>query len=90
MPDFIIVMILTGSLGNGSMFSAIPVFLPEGPVTVCASFVKPVITDPAMDYLSMAGSVLIFCVGVNLGWGMIIRAANMLPAIVPAVIAAFP
>ena len=32
---------------------------------------------------------LIFCVGVNLIWGKKIRVANMLPAIVLAVVAAF-
>ncbi len=87
--DFIIVIILAGSLGKGSIFSAVPVFLLEGLVTVCASFVKPVITDLAMDYLSMVGSILIFCVGVNLVWGKKIRVANMLPAVVLSVIAAF-
>ena len=87
--DFIIVMILAGSLGKGSIFSAIPVFLLEGLVTVCASFLKPVMTDLAMNYLSMVGSILIFCVGVNLVWGKKIRVANMLPAVVLAVAAAF-
>lgn len=48
--DFMIVLILAGSMGKGSIFSAIPVFLPEGLVTVCASFLKPVITDLDMDY----------------------------------------
>ena len=35
------------------------------------------------------GSILIFCVGINLVWGKKIRVANLLPAIVVAVIAAF-
>ena len=34
-------------------------------------------------------AVLIFCVGVNLVWGKKIKVANLLPAIVAAVIAAF-
>ena len=46
-------------------------------------------TDLAMDYLSLVGSILIFCVGLNLVWGKRIKVANMLPAIVFAVIAAF-
>ena len=32
---------------------------------------------------------LIFCVGVNLVWGKTIRVANMLPAVILAVIAAY-
>ena len=38
---------------------------------------------------SLIGSVLIFCVGVNLVWGKTIRVANMLPAVILAVIAAY-
>ena len=41
-----------------------------------------------MDYLSLIGSILIFCVGLNLVWGKIIRVANMLPAVVLAVVSA--
>lgn len=37
----------------------------------------------------MIGSILIFCVGVNLVWGKKLRVANMLPAVVLAVAAAF-
>ena len=87
--DFIIIMVMTCSLGKGSTFSAIPVFLFESIMTVCASFLKPIMTDLAMNYLSLIGSILIFCVGLNLVWGKKVRVANMLPAVVFAVIAAF-
>ncbi|MBQ5666571.1 MAG: DUF554 family protein, partial [Oscillospiraceae bacterium] len=43
----------------------------------------------ALANLSMIGSILIFCVGLNLVWGKKIRVANLLPAIVIAVLAAF-
>ena len=49
----------------------------------------PVITPAAAAYLSLIGSVLIFCVGVNLVWGKKVRVANMLPAVILAVIAAY-
>lgn len=87
--DFVIVMVMTGSLGKGCAFSAIPVFIFEGSITLFASFLKPIMTDQAMDYLSLVGSILIFCVGLNLVWGKKIRVANMLPAVVLAVAAAF-
>ena len=38
---------------------------------------------------SLIGSILIFCVGLNLVWGKKIRVANMLPAVVLAVLAAY-
>ena len=87
--DFIIIMVMTCSLGKGCAFSAIPVLLFEGLITVFASFLKPVMTDLAMSYLSLIGSILIFCVGLNLVWGKKVRVANMLPAVVLAVVAAF-
>lgn len=87
--DFIVIMVMTCSLGKGCGFSAIPVFLFEGLITVLATFIKPVMTDLAMNYLSMIGSILIFCVGLNLVWGKKVRVANMLPAVIFAVIAAF-
>ena len=86
--DFIIIMVMTCSLGKGCAFSAIPVFVFEGAITVFATFLKPLMTDLAMDYLSLIGSILIFCVGLNLVWGKKIRVANMLPAVVLAVAAA--
>lgn len=87
--DFIIIMVMTCSLGKGAGFSSIPVLVFEGLITVFASFLKPVMTDLAMQYLSLIGSILIFCVGLNLVWGKKIRVANLLPAVVFAVIAAF-
>lgn len=87
--DLIIVMVMTCSLGKGCVFSAVPVFLWEGALTLLASAVRPVMTDAAMGYLSLVGSVLIFCVGVNLVWGKKIRVANLLPGVVFAVAAAF-
>jgi len=87
--DFVIIMVMTCSLGKGCIFSAIPVLIFEGLITVLASLLKPIMTDLAMNYLSLVGSILIFCVGINLVWGKRIKVANMLPAVVFAVIAAF-
>lgn len=87
--DFIIVMVMTCSLGKGCIFSAIPVFLWQGSITLLASLIKPIMTEAALANLSLVGSILIFCVGLNLVWGKKIRVANLLPSIVIAVIIAF-
>ncbi len=87
--DFIIIAVMTSSLGKGSIFSAIPVFLFEGSITLLARLISPIMTPTAVAYLSLIGSVLIFCVGLNLVWGKRIRVANMLPAVVFAVTAAY-
>ena len=87
--DFVIVMIMTSSLGKGSVFSAIPVGIIEGGITLLSVFLRPLMTDAALANLSMTGSVLIFCVGINLVFGKKVKVANMLPALIFAVIAAF-
>ncbi|MBQ6927675.1 MAG: DUF554 domain-containing protein [Oscillospiraceae bacterium] len=87
--DFIIVAVMTSSLGKGCAFSAIPVFVFEGLITLLARLVSPIMTELAIAYLSLIGSILIFCVGVNLIWGKMIRVANMLPAVILAVLAAY-
>ena len=87
--DLVIVMVMTCSMGKGCAFSAIPVFLWEGGLTLLASVIRPILTETALAYLSLVGSVLIFCVGINLVWGKKVRVANLLPAVILAVIAAF-
>lgn len=83
--DFIIVMVMSSSLGKGCVFSAIPVAAFQGTVTALARLVKPIMTDAALASLSLIGSILIFCVGINLIWDKKIRVANLLPALVIAV-----
>ena len=87
--DFIIIAVMTSSLGKGCGFSAIPVFVFEGAITLLARLVSPIMTELATAYLSLIGSILIFCVGVNLVWGKTVRVANMLPSVVLAVVAAY-
>ena len=87
--DLIIITVMTCSMGKGCMFSAIPVAILQGSVTVLAKLIEPLMTPLALSNLSLVGSILIFCVGINLVWGKQIRVANLLPAIVVAIAAAF-
>ena len=87
--DFVIVLALTGTLGKGCGFSAIPVALLQGGVTALAGLVRPIMTEAALANLSTVGNVLIFCVGINLVWGKTLRVANLLPAVVIAAALAF-
>ena len=87
--DLIIIMVMSCSLGKGAVFSAIPVAVLQGGMTALAGLLKPVMTDGALANLSLVGNVLIFCVGINLVWGKKVKVANLLPAILVAVAAAF-
>ncbi len=87
--DLIIIMILTCSLGNGCIFSAIPVFICEGSMTLLAKLLSSVMTDLAIANISLIGSILIFCVGINLLFDKKISVANLLPSILIAILFAF-
>lgn len=68
----------TGNGGDGNFVNAFV----TASLTVC-------IGAMAIAYLSLIGSILIFCVGVNLVWGKTIRVANLLPSLIFAVAAAY-
>lgn len=87
--DFLIILIMTASLGKGCLFAAVPVAIFQGLLTILARFVKPFMTAAALSNLSLVGSIMIFCVGVNLLWNKGIRVANLLPGLVIAVLWAF-
>ncbi len=89
MLDFVIIIMMTASLGKGCIFSEIPVFIFQGVITVFARVIAPVMTEAAVSNISLVGNVLIFCVGINLILPKTIRVANVLPSIVMAVIFAF-
>lgn len=82
--DFVIILVLAAAMGKGCIFSAIPVALFQGTITLLSNYLALMITDGAMDHISLVGSVLISCVGINLVWDQKIRVANMLPAVVIA------
>lgn len=84
--DLIIIMMMTSSLGKGCVFSAIPVALFQGVITILAREAAAVMTEEVLSNITLVGNVLILCVGVNLIWPKTIRVANVLPAIVIAVI----
>ena len=79
--DFALVVILASAYGVGVVFSAIPLFLYQGAITVIAALFGAVISSTLIGELSFVGSALIFCVGVNLVREKTFRVANMLPAL---------
>ena len=87
--DFIIIFIMTASMGKGCIFSALPVAAFQGSITALARVLQPLMTEKAMSNLSLTGSILIFCVGINLVWGKKVKVANLLPSLIIAVAWAF-
>jgi len=80
--DFIILIIYASTYGKGALFSAIPVAILQGSVTVCAGLLSPFFSPVVIANLSFLGNMMIFCVGCNLAFQAKFRVANMLPALV--------
>lgn len=87
--DLIIIMVMAASMGKGPVFSFIPVAILQGSVTLLARVIAPVLNADSLQNLSLVGSILIFCVGINLVFGKRVKVANLLPAVIFAVIAAY-
>ncbi len=87
--DMLIICVMTASMGKGCIFSAIPVGIFQGVITLLARLIQPLMTEQALSNLSLTGSMLIFCVGVNLIWENKLKVANMFQTIVIAVVCAF-
>lgn len=87
--DMVIVMVMASAMGKGTVFSVIPLAVVQGAVTAVAKLVEPLLTEAAVGNISFVGSMMIFCVGVNLMFDKKIRVANMLPTIIISVLFSF-
>jgi len=79
--DGIASVIFASSLGWGVLFSALPVFIYQGVLTLSASVMKPLLTTAVVDQMSAVGGLLIMAIGINLLELKKIHVGNMLPAI---------
>lgn len=79
--DLVIVVVLAAAYGVGAAFSAIPIFVYQGAITVIAALFGAIISDVLIAELSFVGNALIFCVGANLVREKTFKVANMLPAL---------
>ncbi|MCM1023487.1 MAG: DUF554 domain-containing protein [Prevotella sp.] len=84
--DAMISMVFAASLGAGVLFAAVPLFLYQGAITLLAGAAASFFTDSVVADLSCTGNILIAVVGVNLLFGKTVKAGNMLPALIFAVI----
>ena len=87
--DFIIVMVFASTFGAGVAFSAIPLGIYQGSITLFASLIASFLDQSLISSLSCIGSILIFCVGINIAFGNRIKTGNLLPAILIPIIYGF-
>ncbi len=89
--DFVIVFILASSLGVGTAFSALPLFVYQSVFVLIGMLVGNFMTDAMASGLSMVGNALIFAVGLNLLLRDVlgehtIKAGNMIPAMLVPIV----
>ena len=79
--DGITAVIFAATLGIGVAFSAIPVLVYQGGITLLAGFIKPWLNDMVISQMSLVGGILIFAIGINLLEIKKINVGNLLPSI---------
>ena len=80
---------LAASLGAGVLFSAIPLFLYQGGLTVFASSLHHVLTEAIINELTAVGGLLLIGLGITILEIKKVRIMNMLPSLVIVVILAY-
>jgi len=69
-------------MGIGVLFSAIPVFLYQGGITLLAGSIKTLLSAGMINEMNAVGGVLIFAIGINMVKIKNLKIGNLLPAIV--------
>jgi uncharacterized membrane protein YqgA involved in biofilm formation len=81
MIDGITSIVFTSTLGIGVMFSAIPVFIYQGSITLLAGWLNQFLSPEIILEMSSVGGLLIAAIGFNILGMVKIRVGNLLPAI---------
>lgn len=79
--DGVLSVVFASTLGIGVVFSAIPVLIYQGIITLIASSVKDLLTPEVINEMSAVGGILILAIGINILELKKIRIGNMLPAV---------
>lgn len=74
-------IILASSMGIGVFFSGIIVFIYQGAITLFASGLDSILTDPMINDINAIGSIIILALGFNLLEATKIKVMNFVPAI---------
>ena len=80
--DGIFSMLFAASMGIGVLFSAFPVLIYQGAISLGAGFLKPLMTDPILNNITSCGGIIIAGLGLNLIGLTRIRVANLLPGLI--------
>ena len=80
---------LAAAMGIGVLFSAIPLLIYQGGLTLFAGYLQDYLTTPMINELSAVGGVILIGLGINVLEIKQIRVINMVPALLVAVLLAW-
>ena len=81
--DGVTSVVLAASLGYGVLFSAIPILLYQGGMTLLAGLLDQVLVGELLSNICMVGYALVMCIGINFLYNgdKKIKTVNMLPSL---------
>ena len=79
--DGIMCLAMASTLGIGCAFSAFPVLIYQGLLTLGAGLLFSALPPAYISYMSITGSLIIFFIGTNMLGITKVKTANMIPAI---------
>lgn len=83
--DGVTAIFFASTMGFGVAFSAVPVFLYQGSITLLAQYVQGFLTQPVINEMAATGGVLILGIGIKILGLKEVKVGNLLPAIIYAV-----
>ena len=80
---------LAAAMGIGVLFSAIPLLIYQGGLTLFSGYLQDYLTTPMINELSAVGGIILIGLGINILEIKQIRVINMIPALLVAVLLAW-
>lgn len=79
--DGFMAIVFTAAFGIGVAFSAIPILVYQGGLTLAAVWLKPLVSEAMLKELTGVGGALLLMIGINLLGIAKLKTANFLPAL---------
>lgn len=79
--DCIIAVMFASAMGIGVMFSAIPLFIYQGAITILAGLIAPYLTETTISEMTCVGSVIMMGLALNMLGLSKFKVSNFIPAV---------
>ncbi len=84
--DGITSIVFAATLGYGVLFSAIPILIYQGSISLCAGLLSGILVGTLLDQICMVGYCIVFLIGTNMVGATRVKTSNLLPAMLGPVL----